>query len=124
MSTRVRNGLRTSVVTVALPVGGNVACRRGAERLLRLGDAARVVTAGARVGDLALLQLCLRSVQIAARNGALHRVTPEAGGEVVEGRMMGTLMAADGLMVFVEPRGRPGQRFSCHYHHIASIERK
>ena len=52
------------------------------------------------------------------------RVTPEAGGEVVEGRMMGTLMAADGLMVFVEPRGRPGQRFSCHYHHIASIERK
>ena len=52
------------------------------------------------------------------------RVVPEAGGEVVEGRLMGTLMAADGLFVFVEPRGQPGRRFSCHYHHIASIKPK
>jgi len=37
------------------------------------------------------------------------RVTPEAGGEVVEGRLMGTLMAADGLIVFVEPRDNPGK---------------
>jgi hypothetical protein len=62
--------------------------------------------------------------QVRALQGAdvAIRVSPEAGGELVEGRLVGTLVADDGLFVFVEPWGEPGRRFSCHYHHIASIE--
>jgi hypothetical protein len=50
------------------------------------------------------------------------RLAPEAGGEVVEGRLVGTLDAADGLVVVVEPEGSPGRRFSCNYQHIAVLE--
>jgi len=52
------------------------------------------------------------------------RLTPSAGGHSVEGRMVGTLDAADGLVVFIEPAGEPGGRLSYNYQHIASIERR
>jgi hypothetical protein len=51
------------------------------------------------------------------------RLVPQAGGELVEGRLVGTLDAADGLVVVVQPKGAPERRFSCNYQHVASIER-
>jgi hypothetical protein len=50
------------------------------------------------------------------------RLTPEAGGETVEGRLVGTLDADDGLVVVVEPAGTPEKRFSWNYQHIAALE--
>ncbi len=52
------------------------------------------------------------------------RLVAEAGGQAVEGRVVGTLEAADGLVVFIEPRDRPGGRLSYHYQHIDSIRRR
>ena len=49
------------------------------------------------------------------------RLVEQAGGETVEGRLVGTLEAADGLVVVVEPKGEPGKRFSCNYQHISTI---
>jgi len=51
------------------------------------------------------------------------RLAPEApGGPTVIGRLVGTLEAADGLVVQVEPDGStPGARLTVHYHHIVSI---
>ena len=51
------------------------------------------------------------------------RLRPEAGGEVVEGRLVGTLDAADGMVVVVQPNAEPERRFSCNYQHIASMVR-
>ncbi|HEV3095674.1 MAG TPA: hypothetical protein VG104_00895 [Candidatus Dormibacteraeota bacterium] len=34
------------------------------------------------------------------------------------GRVMGTIEAADGLVVSVEPDGAPGKRVTVHYQHI------
>ena len=50
------------------------------------------------------------------------RFVPEAGASAVEGRLVGTLEAADGLVVVVEPSGDPGGRLSYNYQHIATIE--
>jgi hypothetical protein len=61
-------------------------------------------------------------VRVLAGRQVSLRLTPEAGGEVVEGRLVGTLDAADGLVVVVEPEGSPGRRFSCNYQHIAVLE--
>ena len=45
-----------------------------------------------------------------------------AGGPTVTGRLVGTLEAADGLVVFVEPEGSSrDQRLTVHYHHIVSL---
>jgi hypothetical protein len=54
----------------------------------------------------------------------LLRLVPEAGGETVEGRLAGTLEAADGLVVVIEPEGSSGRRFSCNYQHIAVLEKR
>jgi len=44
------------------------------------------------------------------------------GGPTVTGRLVGTLEAADGLVVFVEPEGSSrDQRLTVHYHHIVSL---
>lgn len=51
------------------------------------------------------------------------RLVPAAGGEVVEGRVVGTLDAADGLVVVIQPRADPDRRFSCNYQHIEAVER-
>src|SRR2546430_15078638 len=52
------------------------------------------------------------------------RLAPQAGGESVEGRLVGTLAADDGLVGVVEPRSDPGRRLSYNYQHIAAIERR
>ena len=51
------------------------------------------------------------------------KLTPEApGAPTVTGYLVGTLEAADGLIVYVEPEGpKPGTVLSVHYHYIVSI---
>jgi hypothetical protein len=49
------------------------------------------------------------------------RLAPDApGAPAVTGRVLGTLDAADGLGVTVEPSGAPGKRLTMHEHHIVS----
>jgi hypothetical protein len=64
--------------------------------------------------------------EIQALNGAdvAVQLTPSAGGHAVEGRMVGTLDAADGLVVFIEPASEPGGRLSYNYQHIETIRRR
>ena len=52
------------------------------------------------------------------------QLTTSAGGHVLQGRVVGTLDAADGLVVFIEPAGEPGGRLSYNYQHIATIQRR
>ena len=52
------------------------------------------------------------------------RLTDVAGGHAVAGRLVGTLDAADGLVVFIEPTDEPGGRLSYNYQHIADIARR
>ena len=40
------------------------------------------------------------------------------GAPVVTGRILGTIEAADGLSVSVEPDGTPGKRVTVHYQHV------
>lgn len=40
------------------------------------------------------------------------------GAPVVTGRILGTIEAADGLVVSVEPDGTPGKRVTVHYQHV------
>jgi len=49
------------------------------------------------------------------------QLLPDApGAPVVTGRVLGTIEAADGLVVTVEPNGSPGKRLTVHEHHIVS----
>jgi hypothetical protein len=49
------------------------------------------------------------------------QLLPDApGAPVVTGRLLGTIEAADGLVVTVEPNGAPGKRLTVHDHHIVS----
>jgi len=46
---------------------------------------------------------------------------PDApGAPSVTGWVLGTIEAADGLVVTVEPNGAPGKRLTMHQHHILS----
>lgn len=51
------------------------------------------------------------------------KLTPGApGAPAVTGNLVGTIDAADGLIVYVEPEGsKPGAVLSVHYHYIVSI---
>ncbi len=50
------------------------------------------------------------------------RLAPDApGAPTVTGRILGTLEAADGLVVTVEPEGTPGKRLTVHHHHIVAL---
>lgn len=51
------------------------------------------------------------------------RLSPRAsGGPVVTGRIVGTLDAADGMVVTFEPEGaRPGTQVTYHSHYIEAI---
>ena len=42
------------------------------------------------------------------------------GAPAVTGRVLGTIEAADGLVVTVEPNDTPGKRVTVHEHHIVS----
>ena len=49
------------------------------------------------------------------------QLAPDApGAPSVTGRVLGTIEAADGLVVTVEPSGSPGKRLTMHEHHITS----
>jgi hypothetical protein len=50
------------------------------------------------------------------------RLTEAGGGGTVKGRVVGTLDAADGMVIFVEPPGEPGRRISCHHQHVEAVE--
>ncbi len=51
------------------------------------------------------------------------RLVPAAGGPpTASGRLVGTLDAADGLVVTLQPTDRPGDRLTYHYHHIVDIK--
>lgn len=52
------------------------------------------------------------------------RLTPQAGGGVVVGRLVGTLEADDGLVVVIQPDVEPARRLSYNYQHIAEVERR
>jgi hypothetical protein len=52
------------------------------------------------------------------------QLTESAGGQSVAGRMVGTLDAADGMVVFIEPADQPGARLSYNHQHIAAIARR
>jgi hypothetical protein len=51
------------------------------------------------------------------------QLAPQAvGAPQVTGRIVGTLDAADGLVVILEPHGTlPGTRHTVHYHHIVAL---
>jgi hypothetical protein len=52
---------------------------------------------------------------------ATFRLLPDApGAPVVTGRVLGTIEAADGLVVTIEPTDSPGKRVTVHHQHIAS----
>ena len=42
------------------------------------------------------------------------------GAPVATGRVLGTIEAADGLVVTIEPKDGPGKRLTIHHQHIAS----
>jgi hypothetical protein len=49
------------------------------------------------------------------------QLLPDApGAPSVTGRVLGTIEAADGLVVTVELNGAPGKRLTVHQHHIVS----
>ena len=49
------------------------------------------------------------------------QLLPDApGAPSVTGRVLGTIEAADGLVVTVEPNGAAGARLTMHEHHIVS----
>jgi hypothetical protein len=49
------------------------------------------------------------------------RLLPDApGAPVLTGRVLGTIEAADGLVVTLEPISAPGKRVTVHQHHIVS----
>jgi hypothetical protein len=49
------------------------------------------------------------------------QLLPDApGAPSVTGRVLGTIEAADGLVVTVEPNGAPGERLTVHQHHVVS----
>jgi hypothetical protein len=52
---------------------------------------------------------------------ATFQLLPDApGAPSVTGRVLGTIEAANGLVVTVEPNGAPGKRLTMHEHHIVS----
>lgn len=50
------------------------------------------------------------------------QLTPDApGAPTARGRLVGTLDAADGVVLFLEPEGSAGRRISYHAHYVIGI---
>jgi hypothetical protein len=50
------------------------------------------------------------------------QLAPDApGAPTARGQLVGTLDAADGLVVFLEPEGQSGRRVSYHAHYVVGI---
>jgi len=47
-------------------------------------------------------------------------LTSAADGALVRGKLLGTIDAADGLVLIVEPDEAPGTRRSVHSHHVTN----
>jgi hypothetical protein len=47
-------------------------------------------------------------------------LTPAADSAIVRGKLLGTIDAADGLVLIVEPDDAPGTRRSVHSHHVSN----
>ena len=58
---------------------------------------------------------------LVGRMVAVRLVSEATGVDSVRGRLLGTLDAADGLVVTIEPADTPGKRLTYHYHHILDI---
>lgn len=55
---------------------------------------------------------------------AALQLAPDApGGPTVTGRIVGTIEAADGLVLTLEPDGAPGKRLTIHSHHVLKASR-
>jgi hypothetical protein len=52
------------------------------------------------------------------RRATLQLAADAPGAPTVTGRILGTIEAADGLVVAVEPDGAPGKQVTVHYQHI------
>jgi len=52
------------------------------------------------------------------RRATLHLAADAPGAPTVTGRVLGTIEAADGLVLTLEPDGAPGKRITVHYQHI------
>ncbi len=52
------------------------------------------------------------------QRATLQLAADAPGAPTVTGRILGTIEAADGLVVTVEPDSAPGKRVTVHYHHI------
>jgi len=56
--------------------------------------------------------------RLKGRRATLQLAADAPGAPTVTGRVLGTIEAADGLVVTVEPDGAPGKRITVHYQHI------
>jgi hypothetical protein len=56
--------------------------------------------------------------RLKGRRVTLNLAADAAGAPTVTGRVLGTIEAADGLVVTVEPDSTPGKRVTVHYQHI------
>ena len=56
--------------------------------------------------------------RLKGRRATLQLAADAPGAPTVTGRVLGTIEAADGLVVTVEPDGAPGKRLTVHYQHI------
>ncbi len=52
------------------------------------------------------------------QRATLHLAADAPGAPSLTGRIVGTIEAADGLVVTVEPDSAPGKRVTVHYQHI------
>jgi len=52
------------------------------------------------------------------RRATLQLAADAPGAPTVTGRVLGTVEAADGLVVTMEPDNAPGKRVTVHYQHI------
>ncbi len=56
--------------------------------------------------------------ELKGKRATLQLAADAPGAPTVTGRILGTIEAADGLVVTVEPDGAPGKRVTVHYQHI------
>lgn len=59
--------------------------------------------------------------RLKGQRAILQLDTDAPGGPTLTGRVLGTIEAADGLVVTVEPDNSPGKRVTVHYQHILKV---
>jgi hypothetical protein len=56
--------------------------------------------------------------RLKGKRATLQLAADAPGAPTVTGRVLGTIEAADGLVVTIEPDSAPGRRVTVHYQHI------